>query len=473
VTIDPRADLPDLGTLLEAVQTAGAEFVRSLPSRPAAVPPVPAEPLLLPERGRGARAALALFRERYEAGLSGSPGPRYLGFVTGGSTPAALAGDQLAAAYDQNLSNDGDSLATTVERETLAMLRSLFGLPQVFEGAFVSGATQANAVALATARQWALEHRGVDASKAGLWNQPPVPVLGAAPHASVLKALSILGMGRSCVETVPCLPGRLVVDPEALDARLAEIGGPERDGPAIVNASAGEVNTGDFDDLRAVGEICRRRGAWFHVDGAFGLFAACDPERAHLLTGIEAADSIATDGHKWLNVPYDSGMVFTRHLALQEKVFRAAAAYLGDGPDLLHRTPENSRRFRALPAWMTLQAYGAEGCRTVVRRCCDLARRLGAALDASEVFDLLAPVRLNIVCFALHPREGEGPEAATARRDELLERLTADGRVFLSPTVFAGRPGIRAAFSNWMTGEADVEVVRTALEEMAVSESPR
>lgn len=475
--MDPRSDLPDLETLLDTVRTAATEFVRSLPSRPAAVPPAFPEPLRLPERGRGARAALDLFRERYEAGLSGSPGPRYLGFVTGGSTPAALAGDQLAAAYDQNLSNDGDSLATTVERETLAMLRALFGLPDAFEGAFVSGATQANAVALATARQWALERRGVDASEAGLWSQPPVPVLGAAPHASVLKALSILGMGHGCLEMVPCRPGRAVVDPEALDVRLAEIarseGSGSVSGPVIVNAGAGEVNTGDFDNLRAVGEICRRHGAWLHVDGAFGLFAACDPERAHLLEGIETADSIATDGHKWLNVPYDSGLVFTRHLALQEKVFRAAAAYLGDGPDLLHRTPENSRRFRALPAWMTLQAYGAEGCRAVVRRCCELARQLGEALDGSERFDLLAPVRLNIVCFALRRREGEEPQTAAARRDELLERLTADGRVFLSPTVFAGRPGIRAAFSNWLTEEADVEVVTAALEEMAGSGSVR
>ena len=223
----------------------------------------------------------------------------------------------------------------------------------------------------------------MDASKAGLWSQPPVPVLGAAPHASVLKALSILGMGRDCVELAPCRPGRLVVDPEALDGRLGEIASSEGPGPAIVNAGAGEVNTGDFDDLRAVGEICRRHGAWLHVDGAFGLFAACDPERAHLLEGIEKADS------------------------------------------------------------------------------------------GSEHFDLLAPVRLNIVCFALRRRKGEEPgenaETATSRRDELLERLTADGRVLLSPTVFAGRPGIRAAFSNWMTGETDVGLVMGALEEMAAS----
>jgi glutamate/tyrosine decarboxylase-like PLP-dependent enzyme len=249
-----------------------------------------------------------MFCEKYEAQLSGSPGPRYLGFVTGGSTPAAIAGDWLTSAYDQNVGSDGDSIATTVERETLSMLRDLFALPEQFEGVFVSGATQANLVALATARQWAAQRMGVDVSELGLWNMLPIPVLGRAPHASILKALSILGMGRQSFEYITCLPVRQAVDPQAVAHRLASLDGR----PAIVVASAGEVNTGDFDDIEALAGVCKAYGAWLHVDGAFGLYAACEPTRAHLLNGLENADSITTDGHKCINVPYDSGIDFIR-----------------------------------------------------------------------------------------------------------------------------------------------------------------
>ncbi|MEM9596353.1 MAG: pyridoxal-dependent decarboxylase [Acidobacteriota bacterium] len=451
-----RRDRQDLPEILTAARDAAVAFLEGLPRRPAARRP-PAEHLApndLPERGVGALAAVDRFRSRFEEGLSGSAGPRYLGFVTGGSTPAAVAGDWLAAAYDQNLSNDGDSIATAVELETLGMLRSLFGLGDAFHGAFVSGATQANVVSLAAAREWAAQRQGVDLAADGLYGLPPIPVLGGTPHASVEKALSILGMGRR-IEIVPCLPGRRSVDPQALDRHLESLDG----APAIVIASAGEVNTGDFDDLAALGEICRRRGAWLHVDGAFGLFAACDPDRSHLLKGLESADSLATDGHKWLNVPYDSGLVFTRHLGLQERVFHAVAAYLGDGPDLLHRTPENSRRFRALPAWMTLVAYGRDGYRELIRQNCAQAEELGRRLDASKHFDLLAPVRLNIVCFAL-------ARGGTAERDQLLSDLVDDGRAFLTPTVFNGRPGLRAAFSNATTTDTDVGTVARALEEL-------
>ncbi|RKG97427.1 pyridoxal phosphate-dependent decarboxylase family protein [Corallococcus carmarthensis] len=449
-------DLSRLPDLLEQARASALEFLTTLPERPAGIRPAPPAPLGLPEAGLGAGEALALFRRRYEAGLSGSAGSRYLGFVTGGTTPAALVGDWLVSAYDQNVSNDGDSLATSVEREALGLLRSLFGLPEAYEGAFVSGATAANLVSLATARQWAMERLGHDVSEEGLWGLPRIAVLGGAPHASVLKALSILGMGRRAVEAVPCLPDRPVMDPKALEARLAALGG----APAIVLASAGEVNTGDFDDLEAVGPLCRRYGAWLHVDGAFGIFAACSPAHAHLLRGLAHADSVAADGHKWLNVPYDSGLVFTRHLALQERVFRAVAAYLGQGPDLLHRTPENSRRFRALPAWMTLMAYGRDGHRALVERSCALARGLGEGLAASPRYALLAPVTLNIVCFAL--RSGDA-----SRRDQLLAALQADGRVHFTPTQYAGRPGLRAAFSNWRTGESDLPIILAALEAAA------
>ncbi len=459
--MNTRDDLSRLDSILQAAADAAGEFLAGLASRPAAKKPEPPAPASLPEHGLGSQRALALFRERFESGLSGSPGPRYLGFVTGGSTPAALAGDWLTAAYDQNLA-DNESIAAFVEGETLGLLRSLFGLSESYEGVFVSGATQANTVALASARQWAAERLGVDVAEAGLWQLPQIPVIGGTPHASIGKALSILGMGRRSLEQAPCLPGRLAVDPAALEQRLIALEG----APAIVIGSAGEVNTGDFDDLSVLGELCKRYGAWLHVDGAFGLFAACDPERADLLRGLETADSITADGHKWLNVPYDSGIVFNRHPALQSEVFKAVASYLGASPDLLHRTPENSRRFRALPAWMTLMAYGRSGHRELVQRSCDLASRLGQGIAAMDDLELLAPVRLNIVCFALRDGSAE-------LRDRLLDGLLDDGRVYLTPTVFDQRPGMRAAFVNWRTSESDVEVILEALAHQVVGLTAR
>jgi len=181
-----------------------------------------------------------------------------------------------------------------------------------------------------------------------------------------------------------------------------------------------------------------------------------------LLNGLENADSITTDGHKWLNVPYDSGIVFTRHVKLQEEVFKASAAYLGAGPDLLHRTPEDSRRFRALPAWMTLMAYGKSGYRELVGRCCSLAERMGEEIERSSRFELLTPVRLNIVCFALRGANDD-------QRDLFLEKLKEDGQVLLTPTFFGGKPAMRAAFVNWSTSELDIPIILDALERCASS----
>ena len=303
-------------------------------------------------------------------------------------------------------------------------------------------------------RQWAAQRLGIDVSEQGLWSVPPIPVLSGSPHASVLKALSMLGMGRESMELVAHVPSWVAVDPLAVAQRLSTL----HNMPAIVVASAGEVNTGEFDDIAALAELCRTYGAWLHVDGAFGLFAACDPASAHLLSGLEAADSIAADGHKWLNVPYDSAFVFTRHLALQRQVFKATAAYLGEGSNQIHDlTPENSRRFRALPAWMTLMAYGRAGYRELVARCCSLARQFSQGIEQSAQFELLSPVCLNIVCFALR-----GADAA--QRDRLQEALIADGTTLLTPTHFAGKPAMRAAFVNWSTSTEDVVRILEALQ---------
>lgn len=441
----------DFAATLDAANRIAQQWLSGLDERAAVAPP--ARPPALAARGIGEDAALALLRERIEPHLSASPGPRYWGFVTGGATPAALAGDWLASAYDQNASHDGGSIAAAVERDAIAGLRALLGLSDAHSGWFTSGATQSNTSALAAARQALLARRGHDASELGLTGAPRLRVLAGAAHASIGKALSILGIGRRALEPVATLAGRTAVDVAALESALAA-----SDAPTIVVASAGEVNTGDCDDVAAIAALCRAHGAWLHVDGAFGLFAALDPAHAAKLGGVDAADSVTVDLHKWLNVPYDAAIVLTRHAPALRSVFRSAAAYLGESDDPLHHVPENSRRFRALPAWLTLAAYGRDGIAEWIVRNNALAQRLGDGIARLPAFELLDAVRLNIVCFAL--REGDA-----ASRDALLARLARDGRVFLTPTVLRGRPAIRAALVNWRTSQGDVEIALQALAE--------
>ncbi|WP_329454342.1 pyridoxal phosphate-dependent decarboxylase family protein [Streptomyces sp. NBC_01497] len=446
-------DLDRLPDLLEAVAEQAWGLLGDVAARPVAGRGAPPTERPLPDAGDGAERALAEFAERWLPLFSASAGPRYLGFVTGGATPAALAGDWLAAAVDHNTMSSLDGAGHLLERATVAWLRDLFGLPTAHEGAFVSGATMSNTVGLAVAREWLGEQRGVLVAQEGVAALGPVRVLSATPHSSVSKALSVLGFGRAALRTVPTLPGREAVDPAALERALAA-----SDDPCVVVANAGTVNTADFDDLRAVAALKERHRFWLHVDGAFGGFASLSPRFAALTAGLDAADSVCVDLHKWLNVPYDSAVQFTRRRDLQARVFQNAAAYLGplgDTPDFSHLTPENSRRLRALPAWFTLRAYGREGYREIVERCADSAAALGAAVEALPGLRLLAPVRLNVVCFTL-------TEDPTARRlAELAEALSPDA--FVTPTVLDGVPALRAAFSNWRTTAADVRHIADAL----------
>jgi glutamate/tyrosine decarboxylase-like PLP-dependent enzyme len=442
-----------IANVLDETKRYVLAFLDTLATRPAAVVPqaVAAGDL---SHGLGEIPAISAFVQRFETQLSASPGPRYWGFVTGGATPAALAGDWLASAYDQNVSNDVGSIASAVERETVAGLRDLFGLPDDFHGVFVSGATASNTAALATARQTIYSRGGLDIAEHGLFAAPALRVLAGAAHSSIDKALAILGIGRRSLTRLSCMTGRTAMDVDALENALQDAG----DTPCIVVASAGEVNTGDFDDLHRIATLCRQHGAWLHVDAAFGLFAALLPTHAARLNGIEHADSVTVDLHKWLNVPYDSAIVFSRHAEAQRAVFRASSAYLGDSTDPLHYTPENSRRFRALPAWMSLAAYGREGIAAWVQRNCDLALRFAQGVALCPDLEVLSDVHLNIVCFT--PRAGD-----VAARDALLDRLRRDGRVFLTPTVLFGRPAIRAALSNWRTTEHDVAIALRALQD--------
>ncbi|MEV7598181.1 pyridoxal-dependent decarboxylase [Kitasatospora sp. NPDC089797] len=448
-------DLDQLPALLEEARQRAAGFLTGLDERPVIPPrtdrPMPAAPL--PENGGGLRAALAEFGERWEPRLSASAGPRYFGFVTGGATPAALVGDWLTATADQNSNSSLDPAGQHLERETVDWLRDLFGLSAAHSGTFVSGATMSNTVGLAIAREWLGERLGVDVAEDGVAALGRVRVLSGSAHSSVAKALSVLGLGRTALTALPTLPGREAVDPAALERALAEA-----DGPCVVVANAGTVNTVDFDDLRAIAALRERYAFWLHVDAAFGAFAALSPGHAGLTAGLDLADSVCVDLHKWLNVPYDSAVQFTRRRDLQARVFQNAAAYLGPiggHPDLVHLTPENSHRLRALAAWFTLRAYGRAGHREIVERCITGARALGEAIDATDGLRLLAPVRLNVVCFTL-------ADDPTPERLAALAARVSD-RAFLTPTRYAGLPALRAAFSNWRTTEADVRRTADAL----------
>ncbi|MCX5179332.1 pyridoxal phosphate-dependent decarboxylase family protein [Streptomyces virginiae] len=451
------ADLARLPELLDATRAAAADALATLDARPL-VPPVPPAgeahaPEGLPEHATGTDAALAAFRDRWEPRLSASAGPRYLGFVTGGATPAALAGDWLTAVHDQNSNSALDGGGQDLERETVGWLRDLFGLSAAHSGTFVSGATMSNTTGLAIAREWLGERLGVSPAEDGAAALGPVRVLSGAPHSSIAKALSVLGLGRNSLVRVPTLQGREAVDPAALERALADT-----PGPAVVVANAGTVNTVDFDDLRAIRALRERHDFWLHTDAAFGAFAALSPEHAHLVDGLDASDSVCVDLHKWLNVPYDSAVQFTRRRDLQARVFQNSAAYLGplgEHPDLVHLTPENSHRLRALAAWFTLRAYGRQGHREIVERDIACARALGAALAEDPALTLLAPVRLNVVCFTL--AEAPTPERLTALREAVA------GEVFVTPTVYEGTAGLRAAFSNWRTTQADVRRAAEAL----------
>lgn len=404
----------------------------------------------LPESGMGAARVLELFREEFSHRMANSAGPRYFGFVTGGSTPAAVAGDWLVSVYDQVMSGSTDSVAHALERQTIGFLIQLFNLGRDFTGTFVTGATMSNFVSLATARQWLGELHGIDPSEDGL-NNLPVHVLSATPHSSILKSISMLGIGRRSWKKIDTLPGREAVDVGQLERQLSELGK-----PAIVVANAGTVNTVDFDDLEAIAALKKKYNFWLHVDAAFGGFAAVSPAYAHFVKGLENADTVTIDAHKWMNVPYDAAMQFTRHRELQVKVFQNSAAYLGNPsatPDSMHLTPENSRRFRALPAWFTLMAYGREGYRDIVERNCRAAMKLGQLIDSAGEFELLAPVKMNVVCFTLAGRDRTLDDIK-----EFLREIRDDGQVFFTQTVYKGIPAIRAAISNWQTSAADVEL---------------
>jgi glutamate/tyrosine decarboxylase-like PLP-dependent enzyme len=414
----------------------------------------------LPEDGDGALAALRELSTLADRAATRSSGPRFFHFVMGGGTPAALGADWLASTYDQVAYAWASSpLASTLERVATAWLRDLFELPSDFSGILVSGATMANFSSLAAARSWWAEQHGVSADEEGLAGLPPAPVFSSGyVHPSAQQAISMLGFGRGRVRKLT-RDGVGRLDLEALEGELDALDG----APAIVIANAGEVNAGDFDPLAEMAEAAKSRNAWLHVDGAFGLFARLAPQSRHLTDGIERADSIAADAHKWLNVPYDCGFAFVRDPKRLADAFTVGAPYLPAGddpnPNFGMLTPENSRRARALAVWATLRAYGRAGHRAMVERHLAIARALAERVDAEPQLERLAEVPLNIVCFRVHPDGLDDEAKLDELNGELGAALLADGRVFSGTTTYDGKTAFRPAIVNWQSSEADVQLL--------------
>ncbi len=451
-----QQDLANLASLLERAKTESLVHLNSLNTLQTSTDPaIQRTENQLPEQGIGALSAVDAFNDRLRQLVVASAGPRYWGFVIGGTTPASIVGDWLATVFDQcafATAGQGD-ISGTIELETIQLLRQLFNLPDTFLGGFVSGATMSNFTCLTVARQWAGQQLGLDIANDGM--VPGITVLSAEPHASAVKSLAMLGFGRNNVTRIKYLDGnREAMNVRDLEDKLQALNGQ----PTILISSAGTVNTVDFDDMVAIGKLKETYKFWWHVDGAFGGFAACSPAYQHLIAGWEQADSITIDCHKWLNVPYDSAIFFTRkkHLPVQVEALQPLnSPYLGDLlTHINYQTlvPESSRRLRALPTWFSLMAYGKKGYQAIVETNIRLAQSFGKKLADSGIFELLAPVRLNTVCFSL---KDAGPEQVKA----FLTTLNNTGLVFMTPTVYRGQAGIRAAFVNWRTTDKDLDVV--------------
>jgi glutamate/tyrosine decarboxylase-like PLP-dependent enzyme len=408
----------------------------------------------LPELSTDALEVISDLVESVEPGLVSSPGGRYFGFVIGGSTHAALAADWLTSAWDQNagLYVCGPA-AAVVEEIAGAWITELLGLPPGVSFGFVTGCQMAHVTALAAARYRVLARVGWDVNEQGLFGAPPIRVfVGAERHVTVDRALRLLGLGAaSIIEVEADDQGRMVTD--ALREALAR-----HEGPRIVCAQAGNVNTGSTDPLTEIADISHNAGAWVHIDGAFGLWAAASPELRHLVAGAERADSWATDAHKWLNVPYDSGIVLCADPEAHRAAMGVRAAYLvqtdADGPrDQLDWNPEFSRRARGFSVYAAIRSLGRLGVADLVERCCAHARRFGEELATVPNIEILNDVALNQVLVRFFDDDGDHNAYTRA----VIDAVQHDGVCWLSGTTWHGMSAMRISVSSWATTGEDVE----------------
>jgi glutamate/tyrosine decarboxylase-like PLP-dependent enzyme len=455
----------DSRELLRLTAELAADYVESLGQRPV-FPDVTPEQLRkalggpLPDDPVEPDQVIEELVAAAEPGVVAIGSGRYFGFVIGGALPAALAADWLTSTWDQNaglyVAGPSASVAEQVTREWLV---DLLGLPPESSVGFVTGTQMAHVTGLAAARWHVLDAVGWDVGAKGLTGAPPVSVLaGEKRHVTVDRALRLLGLGAPTV--VACdSQGRLV--PDALREALG-------DGPTIVCAQAGEVNTGAFDPLPQIADASEAAGAWLHVDGAFGIWAAVSPRLRHLVEGLERADSWTTDAHKWLNVPYDSGIVFCKHPESHRAAMTIAASYLIQDEDARVRdevdwVPEFSRRARGFSVYAALRSLGRSGLVELVERCCDGATRFAERIVELEGVEVMNEVVLNQVLFRFESDE---------RTDGVIARVQESGRVWLSGTTWDGSKAIRVSVSNWQTGDEEIDLAVEAFRDAYAGKLP-
>jgi glutamate/tyrosine decarboxylase-like PLP-dependent enzyme len=473
VTDQPRSPAAVSSELLFRTAEIAAEWIQSLDKRPIAasatvhelrsrlggpLPLSPVDPLVVVEDL--AHAA--------EPGLVGIPSGRYFGFVIGGGLPAAVAADWLTSAWDQCPAFYAGGPAASVAEEVAGdWLRQLLGLPEHASFGMVTGCQMGHLTGLAAARHHVLQAYGWDVEELGLSGAPPIRVLvGARRHVSIDRALRFLGIGRASLTVVP-VDESARIDVSRLREELAA-----SDEPTIICAQAGEINTGAFDDFDGIADAAAEAGAWLHVDGAIGLWVAASPALRHLVKGVERADSWALDTHKWLNVPYDSGLVFCAHPDSHRAAMAASADYIvqsdpGQPRDGWEWTPSMSRRARGFAVYAALRSLGQQGVAELVERCCAHALAFAKGLADLPGCQLVNEVVINQVLFRFQDDQ---------TTDRVLRRVVDSGEAWMSGTTFDGRRAIRLSVTNWQTTESDIARALEAFRDSLASEadsSPR
>ena len=470
--------MPDRRTLLRQTADLAADFLEGVDARPVRATATHEELLAafggpLPDRGEAAGEVVSDLAAIADPGLIASAGPRYFGFVIGGSLPSALAADWLTSAWDNNAGLYAIGPAASVAEEVAAgWLVEIFGLPAGSSVGFSTGATMASFTALAAGRHRVLDRAGWNVEEDGLQGAPEIAVVvGAEAHVTIHVSLQMLGLGRNRVFRVEA-DGQGRMRPDALREVLAGL----RDRPVLVCAQSGNVNTGAFDPLpEIVAAVRELPNAWLHVDGAFGLWAAVSPSLRHLTTGVADADSWTTDAHKWLNVPYDSGIAIVRDAAAHHAAMTLGAAYYvetaGAERDPYNWVAESSRRARGFPIYAALRELGRDGLVAMIDRCCALARRMADGLRDAPGVTILNDVVLNQVLVRFAPPSSDGTMSDDAAIDaftrEVIAEVQREGTCWLGGTTWHGMAAMRISVSNWSTTEVDADLSVAAIRRCA------